>query len=851
MWQVKKMLLRNYKTYISALLLFCSTVAGANAQGLMFNSNQSLLNKRTSYDVFNTIAPEFKDKLSLIFDLSLWDEQNLGYIFSLAGKKESYSLSYLYFNGAAYLNFNIDRKCNKLKILLSPAQLGKRKWIHIRADFDLQHDLVSIHVDGKTYQAGSLGLDKAFTPALTFGKNNYYPEVPNMAVKNLSVADDTKSFTFPLDEWKGNIAHSSTGESIGLIANPVWLINEAYFWKPVYSQSFKTVVGINFNPDEQTLIAFSKDSLWRIDSESGRANAAAFKNTAPLHLLLGKSIFNARENKLYAYEAYNDGRKSVNLAALNLNTLTWHTIGKAAFEQQRHHHNAFYNAAQDSIFLFGGYGSYTYYNKFYTYNQQADQWSQVHFKGDSITPRFFSAVGNSENKDEVFLLGGFGNESGNQVVGGKQYYDFYRINVKTHTIKKCWTIHPAETFVPANNLVLSKDKKFIYALCYPHEIFKTSIKLYKFSVKDGTYEVVSSPIAVTSERIESDINLFLNDKNNELLCAVQEFVNPDQSTIKIYSLAYPPISKNDYLRAKQLPAWYLSGWIYGLSVAGMLLMLSGFGLWYYRRKIKGDESPQRELQPEEIQPPVSDEPVAEPVYVNTIRLLGEFMVFNTDGKDITYLFSPKIKQLFVLILLHSKDGAGISSKKVSSVLWPDKDVIKTKNIRGVTFNHLRNAIGDIAGLELVYLNDTYVFKVNDDLFCDFYSVQRLLNGTAEQRKLLTAEQFALINQGTLLPDMLESWLDDFKLNYEEQIINLLVPELQKLYEGKSFKQALEMSKLVLSIDPFNDSGLKYQLKSYNRLKGIDHCKKVYEQYLSEYKKSFGVNYSSSLEKLLL
>lgn len=58
------------------------------------------------------------------------------------------------------------------------------------------------------------------------------------------------------------------------------------------------------------------------------------------------------------------------------------------------------------------------------------------------------------------------------------------------------------------------------------------------------------------------------------------------------------------------------------------------------------------------------------------------------------------------------------SKKISTILCPDKDVAKTKNIRGVTINHLRNILTDIGGLELNFLSDAYSFVIADDFYCD-------------------------------------------------------------------------------------------------------------------------------------
>ena len=78
----------------------------------------------------------------------------------------------------------------------------------------------------------------------------------------------------------------------------------------------------------------------------------------------------------------------------------------------------------------------------------------------------------------------------------------------------------------------------------------------------------------------------------------------------------------------------------------------------------GIEEPDRSSQemPEEIE--------KVPVLRNYIRLFGEFYVLDRDGNDITSLFTPKLKQLFILIMLHSsRGGFGISSKDLTRMIW--------------------------------------------------------------------------------------------------------------------------------------------------------------------------------------
>ena len=824
------------------------------AQGLQFNSNDSLLTKRTSFTVFTDNAVEFKNNLHIDFDLSVWDKSNLGYILNLVAKNNSYSLSYLYNNGVASLNFNIDSKSNKLKIPLSASLLKRKKWIKVKMDFNLAADEVNININNKNYHADKLGLSKTIKAKLIFGKNPLYTEVPQMAIKNLSVTDDEKQYFFPLNEWKGNDVHDSNDDIIGYVENPFWLIKESYFWKPFYSHSFKDVAGLNFDPLNQKIFILSKDSLITYDAEEKTITSTAYKNKMPVQMVLGKSIFNAKENKCYIYELFDVRKQTPSIAALDMNTLEWQTVGKTTLPTQLHHHNIFYDLQQDTFYLFGGYGSYNYHNAFMYYDKTADKWRPTIFKGDVITPRFFSAIGPSGNSDEIFLFGGYGNESGNQVVGGKQYYDLYRINLKNHTIKKCWEIHPdSSVFVPANNLILSNDKRYFYALCYPHEVAKTELTLYKFSIRDGSYEKMCAPIPVTSERIESDVNLFYNSSANEFFCTEQEFADKNNLTIKIFSLEAPPLSRAQYnqsLNATQNPKSIFVYVVIGAGIMATIVIIILYKRLSPKKQVSESVAPEPVfIQQETFENDNNEiEIIKNDKKENAVYLLGEFLVFDKNGRDITHLFSPKIKQLFVLLLLSTVNSEGISSKKISMILWPDKDVSKTKNIKGVTFNHLRNAISDIKGLELCFTGDNYCFKMSEDFFCDYCIVSKIFKEHIQD--FFIPENSHLILRGNLLSEMPEPWLDDFKYEYEKRLINLLNPHLKNAYEKNDLKNALEIARLILNIEPFNDEALKYQLLAFKKLKGNGHAKKIFEHFTEEYKKSIGTEYPFSFEKLL-
>jgi two-component SAPR family response regulator len=832
---------------IAFLLLVLCPAFKAGAQGLQFNSNDSLMSKRTSYVVFEKEAPTFKDHLYIDFDLSLWDNDHLGYVFNITdNKNNSYSLTYIYnYNGSPTLNFNIDSKSNKIEIPLNLTQLKKRNWIKIKTDINLKENTVGFLVSGKWYRAKGFNFETNLTPHITFGRNPHYSDVPKMAIKDLVIADDDQKYIFPLNEWKGKNVHAAGGDALGTVDHPVWLINESYFWAPKYQRNFNEVVGLNFDVNRQNLFVYKSDSLLTYNVQRDNITARPYKNKLPMPLLLGKSIVNTLQNKCYVYEVQPpDTLKSI--AALDLSTLTWQIVGKGFIKEQRHHHNIFYDKNQGDFYLFGGYGSFSYHKDFFKYNQAADQWQKVTFTGDTITPRFFSGSSQADENNDVYIFGGYGNQSGNQIIGGTHFYDLYRVNLTKHTIKKCWEINPnEEPFVSANNLIISKDKKYFYALCYPHEKPKTSLRLYKFSIKDGSYEIVSGNIPVTSERIESDFNLFYNPQQDVFWCTAQEFISPSQSAVRMYTLAAPPVSQQAYLNSQQPQSGkFKSLFIYLLII---VLAIAGSG-WYFIRKRR---APVITGVDEELPETYSQKKEAEKK-PNAVYMMGEFMVFNKNARDITYLFSPKIKQLFILILLNSRDGNGVVSKKISTVLWPDKEVAKTKNIKGVTINHLRNIIADLEGIELTFLNDTYSFKVSEAFFCDYFILTDNIDKVKEHS--ITAEQFItahcdLFSRGGLLQYVPENWLDDVKVSFEEQLIEVVLPEVRKIYENGDYKKALEVARVVLNIDPFNDGAIKYKLKALRRLKGVDYAKKVYDEFTADYQKSLGSEYPIHFDKI--
>src|SRR5690606_32738644 len=85
----------------------------------------------------------------------------------------------------------------------------------------------------------------------------------------------------------------------------------------------------------------------------------------------------------------------------------------------------------------------------------------------------------------------------------------------------------------------------LYTLCYPEHFSETSLRLYRFSLKDGSYEILGDSIPIRSDKITTNANLYFDKGLNNLYALVQEFEDDISSELKVYSLAFPAITKEE------------------------------------------------------------------------------------------------------------------------------------------------------------------------------------------------------------------------------------------------------------------------------------------------------------------
>lgn len=842
--------LRNKTTSILSVILVFQLFL-ASAQGISFNSSDKVMADRTSYNVFRYKQPTFKNDFKINFKLSIQNLDTYGYILNVKDLNNSISYSLVYVgNDENYgeLKLNLEGVNTLITIPLLKEVLSTKRWLNMSLHFSYVSKKIFLEIDDNKDSTNEYLFDPIIEPEIYFGKHLSVIDVPAMAIRDLNIENNKSIYFFGFSESKGEKVYDSKGYVYGNVKNGNWLIKESYFWKLRNSFDFKQVTSISFDQNQHRFIFQNKDSLKLYNYKNEITSDVSFKNKLDISMRLGNSLFDSADNKLYVYELFDIPKGTSSIVEIDMgNPNNWRSLSTSGRSKYTHHHNAIFDQKDKKIILFGGYGYFKFSNKFNSYDIKTNTWEEVSFKGDTIDPRFFSGIVKlSDNK--ALLFGGQGNKTGDQSVGKTYYYDCYSIDFKEREIKKLWDVNrDGVNMVSSRNLVINSDASAFYNLSYSEYMSPTSLHLYKHSIKNGTYSKLGDSIPMNSESIRTNANLYFDNATNELYATTQEFNDDGSSSVKIYSLSSPPVSKNDIQQtSNRASSVILSKTI---IYAFLLLMLFLILIYIIKRKSKIQIEKQIEKTLKyESQRVVS---VSKP---NAIYLFGVFSSIDSKGKDITHLFSPKILKLFLLLVFNSTklQSNGISSEQIHSILWPDSTDKNAKNLKNVALNQLRNILSDFEGLDIIYSNRKFILEYSDEFYCDYFAfiseLEFYKNTLVDEKSL--SRMVTTLNRGKFLEFINDEHFDSFKRNFEFEVMGIIPNEMKKFYGSKEYSDVIPLTEILLNIDPLNMDAFLYKIHSLIKMKMSGKAKKYFNYFVVNYSKITGEEFNQTFRDIL-
>ncbi len=706
-------------------------------------------------------------------------------------------------------------------------------------EFNLRSGCVTLKLDDYAYTTEIEPLSTHWKPDLSFGKSDYFIDVPTFAIRNLRVSDNRRTFVFPLNETEGTVVHEGRNRTRGKVVNPEWLLEKSYKWTLAGNFKSSSVAGVNYDPIRRSVVYFNHDSLFVYDVSRREARISETAGECPMELYMASSFINPTDSLIYVYEAVEgvNGRDSIpRMVSLNPVSGRWTAISHDALPINFHHHSSYLDSARQKFMIFGGFGDMIYNGDFYSYDLNGRRWNREEkLGGATIFPRYFTSVGYAPDSDLVYIFGGMGNECGEQIVGRHYFYDLHCIDLKTGISMNLWDEgldwHEEENMVPVRNMVL-EDGGF-YTVCYPEFLTNSYLQLYFFDIKGRTYHKFCNKVPIRSDKMATNANLFYDKELRTMIMTVQESDDDVRSSLSIYTLAFPPLTEEEYEAMSRNPHVKFI-WITAVIVLAVL----GFAIYYLQKRrrekrraiIAFEQGIRKRHVPEDRN--------------NSICLFGGFTALGPTGLPIQ--FSLQQRKLLLLIIKYNLDN-GLSSKRMSSVLWPDKPEEKVKNSRGVALNHLRSLLKKFDGVSLVYEDNHFKLAFDDRFYCDWFEFKKEISS----EKPGIDKLMSLVSRGKFMQFTDDPVFDSFKEKTETALINLFTSEMENYFSRKAYLTVAELAEIVLVSDPLNEQAMIWLVNALVKLKNSDEAMVRYSTFASEYSSVYESEYERDFKSLLM
>ncbi|MBE0673643.1 MAG: hypothetical protein IH591_03190 [Bacteroidales bacterium] len=701
------------------------------------------------------------------------------------------------------------------------------------------------------YVMENIGFKKNDSFKIFFGANNYgnfkTSDVPSMNIKDIRISEEgVLKYHWPLDEAEGSTAESRLDNADALVKNPVWIKHYHSSWENKYSGEIKGLVIIASDSDSGRLF-FIGDNEMQIYS--------AVENTVHSVEYSGKSFtinnnfsctYNKQDNKIYCY-AVND----TVFYSIEVTTGKWTEFnGSADSESFYRHYNSYFYPNENSVYILGGYGQYTYHNEIRRLDLTNNRWQEIKTDNSLFFPRYLAGLGYLN--DTIYILGGYGSTKGSQLVNPHSFFDLLGYSIENQMLFRKFEIPRIyDDMCVGSGMWINEKNRDYYALVYEKIKFESSLQLIRGNLDQPEVEFVGNKIPYRFYDIRSNASLFYFSTQNRLF-AYTSFVTDSSTTqISIFSIGNPPSSVSleslNTDAGKQNMLWILA----------ITLLISLGVLSIYALKRRGDTKKSNdELSGKETADddgksyPVSEKPLKKQNY--QIVLFGGFQVFNYNNEDITNKFSPLLKELFLLILLYTyKNNKGITSDQISESLWFGKSTSSARNNRAVNIAKLKTILNEIGAVELT--KKTGYWKIifdNDIVKSDYHEFVEITGSKANLNKVNICRLLEITKKGGFLINSNYEWLDDFKSDISDTIVDTLVTFTEKCRMETDAEFIIHLTDCIFNFDKVNEEAMILKCKAECFLGKHSLAKMTYEKFVKEYQKLYDEEYKVPFAELI-
>lgn len=831
------------------------TKGHAQSYGLEFGSHEIVQDKRTSLDLSPGRSFTFNTNFNLSFDLSLAPNMHtyFGYIVRII-EQDKKNIDIIYDNSATaknHFNIIIGDKLSNINFDIDSNQLFN-KWSRMDLAFDYDNDRLAFTINGKHYTAKGLHLQKGSNYKIIFGVNNYKQfvttDVPPLRLKDIKLYQNgTLQNNWPLNEQNGNIAHDIVNQNDAAVTNPLWILSNHYNWKWVQTLHINSIAESAFDSKKGMLYIVSADSLYCYDVSNDKWTNTHYKSGS-INMNIGEqSVFNPYNNTIY--NVFPDQQY---VAGYSFTDQQWEKKLAPGLITNFSHFNKIFSKSDTSLYLFGGYGQLNYKNEVIQYHLNTGKWETLHTHGDFYMPRYLAGLGSNAKGDTIYIIGGYGSESGRQILNPRNIYEILRFTTKDKSFKKITELDPGiEDFCFANSVIIDEKSMTYTGLIFPQNKYNSTLQLITGKLNSPSYKIVGSAIPYSFHDIHAFADLYYCPPIKKFVAVTFLRSESGKTRVSVYTLLGPPYGNLAKIETRNAKA----PWLLFLG----LILLAGTGIFFYfytRNKrtvvvpklssalVATHEDINLVDYAAEVRTFVHDNTAIKNrnTYKNSIFFFGDLQIFDPEGVDITKHFTPLIKELFLIIVLYSiRNGRGVSPEKLNEIFWYDKSEKDARNNRSVSLTKLKSLLDKLGG-HYHLSRDTGYWMIDIDfsnIYVDYFTYAEIIR----DKKMLDIERVKLLSEivkrGNFLSNIEYEWLDSFKSEISNDVTNNLLHFLQYGNQSNDPELVIEIVNFIFYFDPLNEEAMTIKCKTLSALGKHSLAHYTFETFIKEYRNLYG------------
>ncbi|MDR2534129.1 MAG: hypothetical protein LBC81_05090 [Tannerellaceae bacterium] len=826
-----------------ALLTSITLQAGEDdkEEGLFFNSFEVNKDSRTRLNLTPDRPMAMPGGFTITFDFKIRPEQEVfGYIFRIIGNgstnidlisnSSQYHNIVLVVDNRTFIEFNLNE-------LPTPTTL----WTQASITVDVRRERLDFRL-GDVHKSAVCdnihGLNKF---SIYFGGNDHpsfgTTDVAPFLLRNLKIIDGRNRMTrhWKMSRHSADAVFDECENARASVTNASWEIDRHAQWAKIMAiETGSKYPKIAFDRRRKQMYIVGERSLYIYNIPANSIDTLAYRQGQPFNVELNQLFYDSKLDCLIMYEF-----DTQTTARFDCRTQSWSNYGNQPGVARFRHHNKWYDERSGTGYMLGGYGFHQYSAVLQSFTGNEGRWDSVDLSA-SYPPRYLAGMG--EYNDSLLLcFGGYGSVSGRQYEAPHNYYDLYELNPATRNIRKLWELTKVdEPFANSNSLVVNRARQTFYTLSYPNNVYETSATLHEYKINSPGYRKLADAVPFLFNDEESYCDLFMPLDSSALYAALLNST-PSGSAINIYAIAYPPLSLADTLQPSPLESWAHLIMKYLAVIAPIIFFVAAIAVLLNKRRRKPWAEPiagQGEIEVEA--PPLIKSSPAVQIAGPAINVLNNFRAIDSQGNDITHLFSPTGTQIFLLIYFKTVyDKTGITSNELQQTFWPEKDYESAQNNRNVYFTKLRSILSSMGNVRIDRVNNFWVLAFDaNKMHSDFIEILRNIRHMSvkeETDRQLLRETLRIIGEGKLLPFLKADWLDHYKTGYANTVIEFLGQMSERPDTSADYQLLLHIADAILMQDEIEESGIRLKCSVLYKQGKKRQAMQSYDKYAETYR----------------